>query len=99
MARGYAGRLATGASAFDGDFTTPPFVERSGEEGASEELEIFAGRYVPIAEMRQASGRDLPRPFGVAPAQPFVRSATQKLLMVIGAVFAVVEWSPPSEVD
>jgi hypothetical protein len=83
-------QAATGETSQYADLTAPPqmfCVESDGEE-----IEYFIGQYMRPAEVWAAfgsSGRP-PSPTGVHAAQPFTRGAVAKALMIIGAVFGVI---------
>ncbi|MBN2359847.1 MAG: DUF4178 domain-containing protein [Deltaproteobacteria bacterium] len=74
------------------DLVAPPrsyCAERS-VNGDSQEIEFFAGRYVPVEEMERACGKKLSRSLGVAAAQPFIRTRVQTALMWIGILFTLL---------
>lgn len=72
------------------DLVAPP--QLFGVETDGNEVEYFHGRYTAAEEVWKAFERqDRPsRGLGVHPAQPFVRSAVAKSLMVMGGLFALV---------
>jgi hypothetical protein len=75
-----------------GEAVAPPaiFGVEASATGSTRELEYFEGRYVPVEEMRAAFGRELPAATGVGSCQPFLRTGTQRLLMVLGLFLAAV---------
>ncbi|MCB9555576.1 MAG: DUF4178 domain-containing protein [Deltaproteobacteria bacterium] len=79
-----------GDSFYYADLIAPPQMFCAESDG--DEIEYFHGRYMPAPEVWTAFGKsDLaPRPWGVHGAQPFQRSGIAKLLMAVGALFAVI---------
>lgn len=74
------------------DFVAPP--EMLSLERSADEINWSLGTYVPIPEIERAFGvADLPKPWGVAPNQPFTGSfyytwaAAPLLLLVVIAIF------------
>ena len=72
------------------DLIAPP--QMFGVETDGTEIEYFHGRYLKPSEVAQAFQLDRPpaRPIGVHAAQPFERGAVMKLVMLFGAIFALV---------
>ncbi|MBT1582375.1 DUF4178 domain-containing protein, partial [Klebsiella pneumoniae] len=55
------------------DFISPP--EMLSMEQTSDEINWSIGRYIPVKEIEKAFGvTDLPKPWGIAPNQPFTGS-------------------------
>ena len=74
------------------DLIQPPksFGAEISVTGESKEIEFFEGTYIAPEEMKQAFGRDFDKPYGVAPSQPFIRTASQKFMMLVGIVVALL---------
>lgn len=74
------------------DFISPP--EMLSMEQTSDEINWSIGRYIPVKEIEKAFGvTDLPKPWGIAPNQPFTGSfyytwgALPLLLLIVLAIF------------
>lgn len=77
------------------DLVAPPksFSAELSKGQGSQELEFFAGTYVPIEAMRKAfKDKKFPLALGVGMAQPFIRTAGQKAVMLIGLVFGLINF-------
>lgn len=74
------------------DLIAPPlsFGAELSASGDSREIEFFEGRYLSTEEMAAAFKREFARPYGVAPSQPFSRTAGQRFLLMAGALFAII---------
>ncbi len=72
------------------DLVAPPRM--LGVESDGKEIEYFFGTYMTPAEVYGAFNLEdtPPRPMGVHPAQPFLRGPVAKSLMLIGALFALL---------
>jgi hypothetical protein len=72
------------------DLIAPPRM--FGVESDGQEVEYFIGQYMTAEEVYAAFNIEdrPPRALGVHPAQPFERGPVAKLLMIFGAVFAVL---------
>ncbi|HRW51441.1 MAG TPA: DUF4178 domain-containing protein [Phycisphaerae bacterium] len=73
------------------DAVCPPYLLSA--EWTEHEMEWYEAEYLETAEVAEAFGvseSDLPTPFGVAPHQPFKRSAFAKQSMWIMGLFTIV---------
>ncbi|MCK5797423.1 MAG: DUF4178 domain-containing protein, partial [Deltaproteobacteria bacterium] len=73
------------------DLIAPP--QMFGVETDGNEVEYFIGRYMTPEEIFEAFGikeQKPPKPQGVGPAQPFQRSASASLTMLVGFLFALL---------
>jgi hypothetical protein len=83
-------QASTGDVTHYADLIAPP--QMYGVETDGQEIEYFIGNYIKPEEVYASFGIEdkPPQGYAVHPAQPFVRSGVTKLLMVVGAIFALV---------
>lgn len=78
------------------DLAAPPrsFSAERTRTSDGAELEYFEGKYQPLEDMQKAfKGKKFPNAIGVNPAQPFIRTASQKIMIIFGLVFALVNFA------